>query len=78
VQPLGGYIFTIINNPPASDPTGPYSLWIVDASNSSAPVLYPFATQFGMSDVGAAVVSASVGYLLVPNTNGLAIYSFQP
>ena len=78
VQPLGGYIFAIINNPPASDPTGPYSLWIVDASNSSAPVLYPFATQFGMSDVGAAVVSASVGYLLVPNTNGLAIYSFQP
>jgi uncharacterized protein (TIGR03437 family) len=78
VQPLGGYIFAIINNPPASDPSGPSSLWIVDASNASSPVLYPFATQFGMSDVAAAVVSNSVGYLLVPNTNGLAIYSFQP
>lgn len=78
VQPLGSDIFAIVNNPPASDPGGPSSLWIVDASNPSSPLLYPFATQFGMSDVGAAVVSDSVGYLLVPNINGLAIYSFQP
>ncbi len=35
--------------------------WIVDASTPSAPVLYPFATQFGMTDVAAAN-----GYLLVP------------
>jgi hypothetical protein len=78
VQPLATDTFAIINNPPASDPAGPSSLWIVDATNASSPVLYPFATQFGMSDVAAVIVTDSVGYLLVPNTNGLAIYSFQP
>jgi uncharacterized protein (TIGR03437 family) len=70
VQPFGSGVFAIVNNPPASDPAGPYSLWIVDASNASSPVLYPFATQFGTSDV-----SESNGYLLVPNVNGLTIYS---
>jgi uncharacterized protein (TIGR03437 family) len=78
VQPFGSNIFAIVNNPPASDPSGPSSLWIVDASNPSAPALYPFATQFGMTDVAATIVSSTLGYLLVPNVNGLAIYSFQP
>jgi uncharacterized protein (TIGR03437 family) len=79
VQPLlpagatgGAYVFGIVNNPPASDPGGPGSLWIVDATTPSAPVLYPFATQFGMTDVADAN-----GYLLVPNVNGLTIYSIQ-
>jgi hypothetical protein len=72
VQPFGSDFFGIVNNPPASDPAGPSSLWIVDASTPSSPVLYPFATQFGMTDVAAAN-----GYLLVPNVNGLAIYSIQ-
>ncbi len=72
VQPIGTDIFAIVNNPPASDPGGPGSLWIVDATNPSSPVLYPFATQFGLSDVNAAN-----GYLLVPNVNGLAIYTIQ-
>jgi uncharacterized protein (TIGR03437 family) len=79
VQPLlpagitsGSYVFAIINSPPASDPAGPSSLWIVDATTPSSPVLYPFGTQFGMTDVNAAN-----GYLLVPNVNGLSIYSIQ-
>jgi uncharacterized protein (TIGR03437 family) len=72
VQPIGTDIFAIINNPPASDPAGPSSLWIVDASTPTSPVLYPFGTQFGMTDV-----NASNGYLLVPNVNGLSIYSIQ-
>lgn len=79
VQPLlisgstgGSDVFGIVNNPPASDPGGPDSLWIVDATTPSAPVLYPFATQFGMTDVADAN-----GYLLVPNVNGLTIYSIQ-
>jgi uncharacterized protein (TIGR03437 family) len=79
VQPLltagatsGSYTFAIVNNPPASDPAGPGSLWIVDASTPGSPVLYPFATQFGLTDVAGAN-----GYLLVPNVNGLAIYSIQ-
>jgi hypothetical protein len=79
VQPLepsgvtgGTYVFAIINNPPGSDPTGPSSLWIVDATNASAPVLYPFTTAFGMTDIADAN-----GYLLVPNVNGLTIYSIQ-
>ena len=63
-------IFAIVNNPPSTDPAGPSSLMIVDASASSSPVLYPFVTQFGMSDVAAVN-----GYLLVPNVNGLAIYT---
>jgi len=72
VQPFGSNIFAIVNNPPASDPAGPSSLMIVDASTPKSPVLYPFATQFGMTDVAAANA-----YLLVPNVNGLAIYSIQ-
>jgi len=72
VQPFGSAIFGIVNNPPASDPTGPDSLMVVDASTSSAPVLYPVVTQFGMNDIAAVN-----GYLLVPNVNGLAIYQIQ-
>ncbi len=72
VQPIGTDVFAIVNNPPASDPGGPSSLWIVDASNPNSPVLYPFGTQFGLTDV-----NASNGYLLVPNSNGLTIYTIQ-
>ena len=57
---------------PSTDPAGPSSLMIVDASTPSAPVLYPFITQFGMTDVAAVN-----GYLLVPNVNGLVIYTIQ-
>jgi hypothetical protein len=79
VQPLetaaqtsGSNIFAIVNDPPPTDPAGPGSLWIVDATTPSSPVLYPITTQFGMTDV-----SAVNGYLLVPNVNGLSIYSIQ-
>ncbi len=74
VQPLalGSGIFAIVNNPPSTDPAGPSSLMIVDASTPSSPVLYPFMTQFGMGDVAAVN-----GYLLVPNVNGLMIYSIS-
>jgi uncharacterized protein (TIGR03437 family) len=74
VQPLelGSGIFAIVNNPPSTDPAGPSSLMIVDASTPSAPALYPFMTQFGMGDVAAVN-----GYLLVPNVNGLMIYSIS-
>jgi uncharacterized protein (TIGR03437 family) len=72
VQPLGSDIFAIVNNPPATDPAGPSSILIVDATASKAPVIYPFTTQFGMSDI-----AASNGYLLVPNVNGLTVYSIQ-
>ncbi len=72
VQPIGADVFAIINNPPSTDPTGPSSLMIVDASTPSTPVLYPFVTQFGMTDIAAAG-----SYLLVPNVNGLMIYSIQ-
>jgi len=65
-------IFAIVNNPPSTDPTGPSSLMVVDATTASSPELYPFITQFGMSDI------ASVnGYLVVPNVNGLAIYTIE-
>src|SRR5208337_1410394 len=77
VQPFGSDIFAIVNNPPATDPAGPSSLWIVDASTPNAPVLYPFATEFGMTDVSAAFVNSTTAYLLVPNVNGLTIYSIQ-
>jgi uncharacterized protein (TIGR03437 family) len=72
VQPFGSDIFAIVNNPPSTDPAGPSSLMIVDASTPSAPVLYPFITEFGMSDVAAVN-----GYLLVPNVNGLLIYTIE-
>jgi uncharacterized protein (TIGR03437 family) len=71
VEPLGSqvYVFALVNNAPETDPTGPGSLMVVDARNSSAPVLYPFLTQFGLSGI-----AASNGYLLVPYQNGLNIY----
>ena len=71
-KPYGSGIFAIVNNPPATDPAGPSSLMIVDASTPSAPVLYPFVTQFGLTDIAAVN-----GYLLVPNVNGLTIYTIQ-
>jgi uncharacterized protein (TIGR03437 family) len=72
VQPFGSDVFAIVNNPPGSDPGGPSNIMIVDAGTPSAPVLYPFISQFGMSDIGAVN-----GYLLVPNVNGLTIYKIQ-
>jgi len=74
VQPLalGSDLFAIVNNPPSTDPSGPSSLMIVDASTPSAPVLYPIVTEFGMTDIAAVN-----GYLLVPNVNGLTIYTIQ-
>jgi uncharacterized protein (TIGR03437 family) len=74
VQPLayGSGIFAIVANSPYTDPGGPGSLMIVDASTASSPVLYPFVTEFGLADVAAVN-----GYLLVPNVNGLMIYSIQ-
>src|SRR3984957_15133424 len=74
VQPLayGSGIFAIVNNPPSTDPGGPSSLMIVDASTASSPVLYPFMTEFGMTDIAAAG-----GYFLVPNENGLMIYTIS-
>jgi hypothetical protein len=79
VQPLYvvSNVFAIVNKPPSTDLTGPSSLMIVDARTTDAPVVYPFITQFGMSDIAAAIVSTTTGYLLVPNVNGLAIYSIQ-
>jgi hypothetical protein len=70
VEPFGSTVFAIVNSPPETDPTGPGNLMIVDARNSSAPLLYPFATQFGLSGL-----AASNGFLLAPNQNGLNIYS---
>jgi uncharacterized protein (TIGR03437 family) len=72
LAPFGSSVFAIVNNPPASDLSGPGSLMIVDARNTSAPALYPFMTQFGFS--GLAAVN---NFLLVPNQNGMNIYKIQ-
>lgn len=72
MAPFGSSVFAIVNNPPASDLSGPGSLMIVDARNSSAPVLYPFMTQFGLSDLVAVN-----NFLLVPNQNGMNIYQIE-
>ena len=74
VEPLGSkvFVFALVNNPPETDPTGPGSLMVVDARNSSAPVLYPFITQFGLSGI-----AASNGYLLVPYSEWLEHLSGQ-
>ena len=71
MEPLGSkvYVFALVNNAPETDLTGPGSLMVVDARTSSAPVLYPFITQFGLSGI-----ASSNGYLLVPYQNGLNIY----
>jgi hypothetical protein len=72
MAPFGSSVFAIVNNPPASDLSGPGSLMIVDARNTSAPVLYPFMTQFGLSGL-----TAVNNFLLVPNQNGMSIYKIQ-
>jgi len=71
VQPFGSSVFAIVNNSPATDPTGPGNLMIVDARNNKAPVAYPVFTRFGLS--GIAVAN---NFLLVPDVNGLKIYKF--
>jgi uncharacterized protein (TIGR03437 family) len=72
VAPFGSSVFAIVNNPPASDPSGPGSLMIVDARNTKAPVLYPVMSQFGLS--GMAVAN---NFLLVANQNGLNLYRIR-
>ena len=72
MAPFGSSVFAIVNNPPASDLSGPGSLMIVDARNTSAPALYPFMTQFGLSGL-----TAVNNFLLVPNQNGMNIYKIQ-
>jgi uncharacterized protein (TIGR03437 family) len=72
MAPFGSSVFAIVNNPPASDLSGPGSLMIVDARNTSTPVLYPFMTQFGLS--GLVAIN---NFLLVPNQNGMNIYQIQ-
>jgi uncharacterized protein (TIGR03437 family) len=72
VQPFGSNVFAIINNPPAADAAGPGSLMIVDARATNSPVLYPLQTQFGLS--GLAAIN---GFLLVPDLDGLTIYTIK-
>ena len=72
VAAFGSSVFAIVNNAPASDPSGPGSLMIVDARNNKAPVLYPFMTQFGLS--GMYSVN---NFLLVVNQNGINIYKIS-
>jgi hypothetical protein len=72
VQPFGSSIFAIVNNSPPADAAGPGNLMVADLRNTKAPVLYPVATQFGLS--GIATVN---GFLLAPNVNGLNIYQFK-
>ena len=69
VTPFGSSVFAIVNNPPPSDPTGPGSLMIVDARNTSSPVLYPVTTQFGLSGVVAVN-----NFLLAASQNGIIFY----
>jgi hypothetical protein len=69
VTPFGSSVFAIVNNPPATDPTGPGSLMIVDARNTKAPVLYPVLTQFGLSSIVAVN-----NFLLVAYQNGINFY----
>lgn len=72
MAPFGSSVFAIVNNPPASDLSGPGSLMIVDARNTSAPALHPFMTQFGLS--GIAAVN---NFLLVASQNGMNIYQIK-
>ena len=72
IAPFGSSVFAIVNNPPASDPSGPGTLMIADVRNAKAPVLYPVMSQFGLS--GIAVAN---NYLLVANQNGLNIYRIR-
>ncbi len=71
VQPFTSDVFAIINNPPSTDAAGPGNLMIVDARTPTAPVLYPFQTQFGISGFAA---TGDLKYLLVPDVNGLTVY----
>ncbi len=71
-QGLGGSFFAIVDNPPATDPTGPATLLLVDARTPAKPLVYPLLTQYGLSGI------LSVGnntYLLVPTASGLNVYS---
>ncbi|HWC00200.1 MAG TPA: hypothetical protein VG672_26005 [Bryobacteraceae bacterium] len=69
VQPLGGSFFAIVSDPPASDPDGPGTIVMVDARDPQKPVVYPFATIWGLG--GMQTTGSS---LLTPTLNGLNVY----
>jgi uncharacterized protein (TIGR03437 family) len=66
-------VFAIVNNPPDTDNSGPSSLLIADARNTSRILLYPYQTQFGFS----GILTTNNRYLLAPTALGLNIYKLQ-
>ncbi len=73
VQGLGGSIFAMVTQPPATDLNGPASLMIVDARSPASPVVYPVATAFGFSSI-LVLTNGTTEYLLAPTFNGMNVY----
>ncbi len=66
-------IFAVVNAPPITDNLGPATLAIVDTRQAGTILMYPFQTQFGLSNV----LTTNNGFLLAPTSLGLNIYQLQ-
>lgn len=66
-------VFALVNNAPITDDFGPASLMIADCRTPTNILLYPFQTQFGLSDI----LTTTNGYLFAPTALGLSIYQLQ-
>jgi len=68
--------FAIVSKPPDTDDFGPSSLMIVDASNTSNILVYPFLTQFGLSGI-LTTNNGTNNFLFAPTSLGLNIYQLE-
>jgi hypothetical protein len=75
--PAGIYgAFAIVNKPPSTDDFGPSSLMIIDASDPSNILVYPFLTQFGLNGI-LTTNNGTNNFLFAPTSLGLNIYQLQ-
>ena len=73
VAALGGGLFAVTYVAPDTDNGGPSTMAVVDATDATKPVIYPWVTAYGLDGIAAAN-----GYLYLANGNGLVTYTIHP
>ena len=73
VAALGGGLFAVTYAAPDTDNGGPSTMAVVDATDPTKPVIYPWVTAYGINGIAAVG-----GYLYLANGNGIVTYSIHP
>ncbi len=73
VAALGGGLFAVTYGAPDTDIGGPSTMAVVDATDPTNPVIYPWVTAYGINGIAAVD-----GYLYLANGNGIVTYSIHP